>query len=574
MEDIQSASYLAKNKSERYVGVINQTPFFVVLEIPSGVSYEDGEKVTHAIRSALLLTTFTTLADFENFFFEEFKKHNLPITSSVAAGYLKDDVLYLKTVGDGEVLINRRSKIAKLLTNDLSASGRVQNDDVILFTTKQLQQFFSKENDLKNLLSLKKINEFERTISKTVNDKNDAGVGMVAVYLSENKQIEMGSAVKNGWLKSLYFDLQLKTREAGRKKTLTVVTMVIIGVFLIWSVGFGVQRRRLADQQKQIEATKSLVTTKLNQAEEVAFLNMSQAVSLIADARGDVAGLEKKLNGSNKDQINKVKDLINQKEAAITKKEEKKFDEFYDLALDEKNASGIKLSLNSGNLAIFDQKNAKAYLLSLAAKSLIKREDSAIGTADLYGFFGDDIYLVSQKTGVLKYQSSTFKKVIEPDKDWGLLKELEIYNGNLYLVDAAKNDIYKYIPTATGFSEKSSYFGAGEAPVMNSVNSLAIDSSLYLGFESTVLKFTGGVRDAFKTSYPQASVKIAKIFTDKDEESVYVWDKNNGSVYILSKKGEYVRQIDSSILKKASDFIVYQNKIYLLLGSKIYTIEL
>jgi hypothetical protein len=54
----------------------------------------------------------------------------------------------------------------------------------------------------------------------------------------------------------------------------------------------------------------------------------------------------------------------------------------------------------------------------------------------------------------------------------------------------------------------------------------------------------------------------------------FVWDKEKGVIYILNKNGNYERQLASEIIKKATDFVVFENNVYLLSGGKIYQLEL
>lgn len=81
------------------------------------------------------------------------------------------------------------------------------------------------------------------------------------------------------------------------------------------------------------------------------------------------------------------------------------------------------------------------------------------------------------------------------------------------------------------------------------------------------------LRDGFKLNLPQANFNFAKVFTTKDLDEVYAWDKGQGIVYVMNKDGEFVNQISSDILSKGSDIVVYNKSIYVLLDSKIFKIE-
>ena len=123
------------------------------------------------------------------------------------------------------------------------------------------------------------------------------------------------------------------------------------------------------------------------------------------------------------------------------------------------------------------------------------------------------------------------------------------------------------------FYDKNSYFESGQAIDFSSINSLSIDGSVYLAGDSIVVKYTSGLRDGFRVDLPDSETNFNKVYTSKDSEKVYLWDKGKGVVYVIGKTGEYVEQINSGILSKGTDVVMYKDKTYVLAGSKIYKID-
>jgi hypothetical protein len=148
-----------------------------------------------------------------------------------------------------------------------------------------------------------------------------------------------------------------------------------------------------------------------------------------------------------------------------------------------------------------------------------------------------------------------------------------IFNGNIYLLDRGKDEIWKYMSVESGFGSKSPYFESGQSIDLSQVNSLTIDGSVYLAGDSIMVKYTSGLRDEFKINLPDGNVNMTRIFTGKDLAKVYSWDKGKGTVYIMGKNGDYQEQVNSKILSTGTDFVVYKDFIYVLQGSKIYKIE-
>jgi hypothetical protein len=369
--------------------------------------------------------------------------------------------------------------------------------------------------------------------------------------------------------------------EKKPQKTLTFITVFVLGIILFWSVGLGYIRRSSENGQKRINMTRDLISQKLNQAEQVSFLNMSSALSLISDSKEEV----KKLSDIRKrfeKQIVGLEKMVFDTENKILKKEEKNYTEFFDLMVDDKNAKGNKLYLNDDNILISDKDRGVLYELSIDKKSLDKVQSGEVKKSSLIALFDEKKYfyvpskgiyqIINNQPSFAKASAGEAKKVIEFDKDWGNIIDLAVFNGNIYLLDQEKNQIYKYMTAEVGFGGKSSYFQPGQSINLTSVNSLAIDGSIYLAGDSVMFKYTSGLQDGFKTNLPDDNINVTKIFTSKDLEKVYAWDKKKGTVYVTGKNGDYQEQINSKILSTGTDLVIYNDAIYLLQGSKIYKI--
>jgi hypothetical protein len=242
--------------------------------------------------------------------------------------------------------------------------------------------------------------------------------------------------------------------------------------------------------------------------------------------------------------------------------------------MENKQAQGTRLSLDQDKLLIINNTNNTCYLLSLTKKSLEKKNRSGLKTNGLMAFYQDLIFVYIPHQGIYKIEDGKAKKIIDNDKDWKEPIDLKIYNGNIYLLDKGSDEVYKYLTAEGGYSTKQSYFTAGGAIDLSDARSMAIDGAIYISFSNYIAKYLSGVRDQFKTNFPEESFSLTKVFTSRDLEKVFGWDKDQGVIYVMAKNGLYEKQINSSIISKATDFVVYDSSIYLLLGGKIYIIDL
>ncbi len=588
------AAYVGNKKEGGFAGYLAEQNFYFVLEIEEGADAEKTKDIMQAIKSDFLNAKIINLSSFDHFISHLITKFNLPSSFSIATGYLKDTVFYLKTVGGGKIFLRRNAQFATIIEQDKSASGYAEVGDFFIFTANQFLHLVGSGDEIKKILDQKTphqlLDEFTRRLQGKSADPSVAlflqfTQAKVAEEVSESvlpqtqetseiPQKKETPSTSNFFSKgaALAENLRLQLQASGKRKKMTLIAVAIIFCILIWSVVLGVKRRTNAAVEKKIQNTKELVNIKLNQADEVAFLNLPRSLALISEAKQEVDKLKQEV-GDQRKEIQDLETQIKEKEGKITKKEEKNYEEFYDLTLDAKGAKGNKFYLDGENVSILDKSNSTIYTLSLNKKSLDKKNASEIKSATFVATYKDDVLFFVPTDGVYKISGDKAKKVIDKDKDWGDITDAAIYNGNLYLLDSNKGDIYKYLVAENGYSEKSSYL-KGEAGKVKNANSIAIDSSVYIGFKDYVLKYTAGANDEFSTSWPETAVNLVKIFTSKDTEKVYGWDKAKGAIYVLGKNGTYERQVNSSIIAKADDFIVYNNTAYILVKEKIYKIGL
>ncbi|MDO9028063.1 MAG: hypothetical protein Q7U68_04290 [Candidatus Roizmanbacteria bacterium] len=563
--------YLGHEKTDGFSGFVSENNLFLALEIEAGITPDKGRELTAFIKEKISLITIENLHQFDSFVSGLIKEKNLPAGFSLSAGYLKENIFYLKTVGQGQIYIRRKNKLALLIKNDETASGYIEENDIFVFTFSKFMAMLGEEPGLNKKFDHRPIPEIIDEITPDLQAKDDQGTAALFLQLKKTEDQIDEKPVDNFFEKPV--------RKTHPQKTLTFITVFILLIILFWSVGLGYRRRTQETAREKIKLTKELISQKLDQAEQVAFLNMSSALGLIDDSKKEANKLKQEFRlrpdsvGTTARQVGELEKMIVDTENKILKKEEKKYSEFFDLTVDDKNAKGDKFYLFDGRLLVSDKNRGVLYELSLEKKSLDKDQFSAVKRSSLVALFGDKKYFFVTGEGVYQVFKEQAKKVIENDKDWGEIIDMSIYNGNIYLLDRDKDEVWKYLSAESGFGGKSSYFSSGQAIDLSAINSLAIDGSIYLAGDSVMVKYTSGLRDEFKVNLPDDKVNMKKIFTSKDLEKVYGWDRDTGTVYVMGKNGDYQEQINAKILSTGTDLVVYKDSIYVLMGSKIYKIE-
>lgn len=157
---------------------------------------------------------------------------------------------------------------------------------------------------------------------------------------------------------------------------------------------------------------------------------------------------------------------------------------------------------------------------------------------------------------------------VEDTENWGDLRALDSFGANIYLLDGKNNQIYRYTPTATGYTtEGAPYFPSNAQPVLNKAVDMAIDGDIWvLNDNGTVLRFRGGVAVPFQLgAIPTPLKDPTAIYTRTGVDSLYISDSGNQRIIEFDKNGKFVRQFKpfaekGDVFKNLRDFTVNETK--------------
>ncbi len=205
--------------------------------------------------------------------------------------------------------------------------------------------------------------------------------------------------------------------------------------------------------------------------------------------------------------------------------------------------------------------------------------NTQLGDAKFASLNGDRAFVYSQDKGILSVDLDTKKTITvsKVDSEWGKVSDIFGFSSNIYLLDTLKNQIWKYVPIASGYAEKVSYVKDSKVDLAGG-KKLYIDYSVWvLKLGGEILKFTGGSPDFFSIGGLDKPIEeVTSFFVSEEEDNLYLLDSINSRILVLQKNGQYQKQIQGDKFKTASDFVVDEKgkKIYLLESNKIFQIEL
>lgn len=589
--------FLGKEKENFHLEFLGEKIFYLIFEIENGFLKEEVKKTVENIRNRVQKEQPDNLFAFQKIINEEIERKFKNQSFSLACGLLVDDVFYLLTKGGGEIYLKRDGKLEKIISQNNSASGYLKEGDFFIFASNYFSRLITK--DQVNEILKDNPRETVGELTPKLKEKDDSGA--IALFLRFSKkevketflEEEPGKPQeKTSLAQKLLKPIKTKIlslshsfqrffhhfhQSTPKGKKITLIIALFLFLLLLWSVGFGYQRREYARLMAKVKNYQERITNKLNEAVDLSTINIDRSLTLLEEAKRDFGELKNSVGKKEIKEIKEIEKLISEKEKEIIKKEEKNYQEFYDLNLMTKEAQGTKMYLEKDEVVILNSDRGEIYTLSLTKKShqIIKTEE--IKKASLVSSYNDTVFFFNKEKGIYKIgDDGRPTLVIKKDGDWGEIIDFWIYNGNLYLLDKDKDEVYKYLVTETGYSGKTSYFKTGQAIDLSTAQSMAIDSSIYLLTKNEVYKYTAGVRDEFKIKLPEKEgFSLTKIYTDKNCQKLYLWEKNKGKIYLLSKSGQYEQQINSKVFSQASDFVVLENQgIFVLVKDKIYQVRL
>lgn len=602
--------YVGKQFAEGFTSYFVAGHFYGILSIEDGLTQDEGKQLLERFKEGLLAANINDLSSFESTVSSLILSLNFPAHVALAIGHEIDGILYVKTIGEGQIFFRRGTKFDQLISGDRSGSGYLKEFDLAVFTTTNIQDVIGTSEDIQAFVDMSPPQNVIEKINSEEYGEEETGFVALFVEFSKRDVIastsildEVGPKINDPLSQeepeteeSLPYpqqqppqvgmpvvDMSDYRKEPSenslmhliRSKLFIIVTIIVLFALLAWSVIFGYQRRQAAALDQKVETTKLEIQKKLDQAKDEAFLNLDQSLVLLSDAKTRYEQLKQEAGESRAQKLQEIQTMITDAESSILKREEKPYDEFYDLALDAKNAKADAVGREEDMLTILDTTAKKVYVLDLQKKSLEEYTNSELADATLVSMYNDEVFFFNPSKGVMKFTSqSKVKALIEPDDEWGNIADIEIYNGNIYMLDSENSDIYKYLVTEGGYSDKTSYFGASGNSDLTDGTGMSIDSAVYVSTKTDLHKYLSGSPESFSPTFPNENPQFDSIYTTADEDQVYVLDTSQASVYALTKEGEYQRTLQSSVFATARGMYIFEGNVHVVSGGKIFSVSL
>jgi hypothetical protein len=486
---------------------------------------------------------------------------------------LTEDTLTGVTFGASLIVLLRNNIYVTLLRGKeaeiKSLSGHIRTGDTIIFGTKRFFEI-ANESILRTTAQTHSPESIAKFLEPMINVQEQEGSGAYFIKLQEEDapRVPVPSPPPHSFLggKPLYVRSEVPFQE---KRKTPVAIGVILVICLIASIIWGANKKEEKAKEEAFQNQVSSIQSKLDESVSLAHINPQVARELFLEAQSEVSNLSSETHPEKIEELKgKVKDL--QKE--VLGESPVDLSLFVDLSLLSEGFVAKSVSVDGANVYILDSDNKKIAKVSLISKRAeIVAGPTLVDEGYEIASYADNLYILS-KDDVLELTSQ--KRVIEDGWSNALIYS---YAGNIYVLDKESSEIYRYTRGESGFSEKSRWLEEGITADLGNIKQWIIDGSIWTIDEtSTILRFTNGTYWEFTPQgvFPELS-EITTLYTNDEQENVYILDANSGRIVVLSKQGEFQRQYNSEELKNAENIVVLEEdqKIFAVSKNKMYVME-
>lgn len=377
---------------------------------------------------------------------------------------------------------------------------------------------------------------------------------------------------------------EIVLRDGGGKRrrlmfslAVVLLALLLVSVFLGW-------RKRMANEREQAFLTVwELVDHQFQEAGLLVELNPLRARSLLAEAKrtlGAALADTEPYSAADRERLalrlQEIERMLEQvsgehrvEEAAV----------FLDLELVRPGTRGEELDLHGDTLVVLDRTAGVLLRVDVRRKSAeAVGGGSLLSGATLAAVYAGRGFVLSD-AGVIEVSLSgkTTAVVVARDAEWGAIAAVEVFGGNLYLLDREGDTILRHPGIEGGFGAKQRWFGEGVSADLGEVRDMAIDGDIWMLSGQGIMRFRRGSPEPFSISGLDTPLaEPVSLYTDEESERLYILDRGNRRVLVLDKGGEYREQYLWDRIESVSDLVVSEaeGKILLLSGSLVFELPL
>lgn len=354
---------------------------------------------------------------------------------------------------------------------------------------------------------------------------------------------------------------------------LILVLVLILGV----SVAFTTWQQAKKARAAELDRLMTEAQQNLDEATGLVGLSNERAKELLDEARADLDRARDLTKDTSQidSLLTQADNLFNAIEKITPVGEENLA---YDLSLQAAGAQGLAIS-GTGLATVYALEGTRGAVFKLDLSKELPTAN-ALGEGKISGAQeiaaeGEYLYIRgSDQVYRIKISGGTVDEPLNFDQV-SKTTAIGTYSGNIYLLDTAAEQIYKFWNLPGGYATARNW--VKEAVPMEGIRDMAIDGEIWLlGSTGQIIRLSAGESVPFEAiNLPSALSDPIKIFTQPGMKNLYILDRGENRLVVLDKGGNFIGQFKGDFLGGASDLWVSSNEknIFVLSGSKIYQIS-
>lgn len=388
-----------------------------------------------------------------------------------------------------------------------------------------------------------------------------------------------------GFLKSEYEQLFSQDVYVRRRHRKALGSLLIFGVVLLFTIvgTFAYFRNRDQAQQREVAVFLQPYRAKLGDIRVILtqnpFTARQQTEQMIADLE---------LQSQRTDQPKHITTAVNNELITIREfyqsisgqEELPVLPTFFDLRLVQSNFLANAVDVTPDTLFFLDSGQRKILALNIE-----KKQPTLLSIGEfpeIRALVADEQFVYFLGQGLFRFTLSgteIAKLVKNTDETIANGQSVGVFGSYVYVMNKAQNNIFRYSAGDDQLDGKpTSWVQTSEALDFSTVQNFSIDGDIWLGTtQGEVKKFTSGRESEFSvTGLPEAFSSPLTVFTKPDLQNLYVLEPQKNRVVVLSKKGEFLKEVKSSTLGAATGIVASEKvgKAFALSGSLVFEIQL
>jgi hypothetical protein len=495
-------------------------------------------------------------------------------------------------------------------------SGKLAENDLLLVLTKEVADFFERENLLPEIGKIPH-QIFAKKIKEIFDKKKEEilKISGISLFIILTKEVLAGKKeiilpkpypkefnlkqvfspfinIFKGLIEKPRFFLSGFVDKIKFKKLpklaipkLNKKLILILALIFFLALGFFVSQSQEKEKLKEGQITLEKIQEKVNQAESFLILKTPEAEKkanlLLKESFEEISQLAKIVSKLPKDfqsQVFSLKENISKTLFELNKlemiEEPKLFFEF-----DAQKFVPQKMILSNSQLYFFSPYLENLFRVDKNVQAEIIEINQKFNLATLF----DEVVLFFSKPNqltILKEGQFSQFNLQEPYSDFNF-DDFICFRGNLYFLDSKPatlqgSQIIKYPYWGNlKWGPGQLWLEKKEEKVLKA-RSLAIDGSIWLLDKDSICRYyTGRLQEKIILEIFPKPKEFKKIFTSTTLPYLYLLEPAQKRIIILDKKGQIIKQFQSQKFDHLLDFAISQDgkAIYLLNGLKVYQIN-